>query len=201
MDKTFNLTSALGATLKSAGAHVEPAAKHAATKPPSPHYPMATATQSIHPGLQTGALNKTVKDCMSKRLECCNDTDNLRTAATKMKSANVGCLGVMSGGNLVGMITDRDIVTRCLAEGKDYNSCKVSDCMTRDVLTISPAESMRTFASAFPRSRTPCVLHIHTEKAHDLMCQRNIRRLIVGDKGSNNFGLISKSDFMIGNKA
>lgn len=33
------------------------------------------------------------------------------------------------------------------------------------------------------------------------MCQRNVRRLIVGEKGSNNFGIISKSDFMIGNKA
>lgn len=33
------------------------------------------------------------------------------------------------------------------------------------------------------------------------MCQRNVRRLIVGEKGTSNFGIISKSDFVAGNKA
>lgn len=56
----------------------------------------------------------------------------LRTAAQRMKASDCGSLPVAEGGGLVGMITDRDIAIRCVAEGKDPNT-KVRESMTHEV--------------------------------------------------------------------
>jgi CBS domain-containing protein len=61
-----------------------------------------------------------------------NANDTLKHAAEIMAEEDVGFLPVEEGDRLIGMITDRDIVTRCVAQGKDGDA-RVRDAMTRDV--------------------------------------------------------------------
>ncbi len=71
-----------------------------------------------------------VDDCM-----CCNVTsvkpdDTLKQCAKIMSDENIGCVPVCDGNELVGIVTDRDIVLRAVAESKDTNTLTAKDVMT-----------------------------------------------------------------------
>ena len=77
-------------------------------------------------------MHKTlVSELMTETVVRVGADDNLTTAAQKMKEADCGVLPVGNGDNLQGMITDRDIVIRALAEGKNPDEAKVGDYMVR----------------------------------------------------------------------
>lgn len=73
--------------------------------------------------------------------------DSCRDAARLLSRCRVGALPVVNGdGLLKGILTDRDIVLRCLALGKDPDRTPVRDCMTRRVVTVSPRDRVETAA-------------------------------------------------------
>jgi CBS domain-containing protein len=74
-----------------------------------------------------------VKEIMTARVESVLPTDSLRDAARKMRDLNIGSLPVMENGGLLGMITDRDICCRGIADGFDPARTEVSEIMSRDV--------------------------------------------------------------------
>lgn len=63
--------------------------------------------------------------------------DSIDQAAAKMKAAGVGCLVVRDSSEIIGVITDRDMVLKCTSEGHDPKHCNVSDHMTTKVAVIS----------------------------------------------------------------
>jgi CBS domain-containing protein len=73
-----------------------------------------------------------VGEAMNKDCKLVHANDTIEHAAKLMAKEEVGWLPVQDGDRLVGMITDRDIVTRCLAQGRGA-SCRVRDAMTHDV--------------------------------------------------------------------
>ncbi|MBV9419672.1 MAG: CBS domain-containing protein [Alphaproteobacteria bacterium] len=73
-----------------------------------------------------------VREAMSPGVRIINANETLKKAAEVMAQEDVGFLPVEDGDRLIGMITDRDIVTRCIAQGKDGTSL-VRDAMTADV--------------------------------------------------------------------
>lgn len=79
-----------------------------------------------------------VQDVMSKQVVTCSPNDYVNEVAEQMRSLDIGCLPVISKNKLVGMITDRDIVTRAVA--KDVK-CKVEKIMTTSVISVSPQET------------------------------------------------------------
>lgn len=82
-----------------------------------------------------------VRDIMTKNVDVCTTKDNVYEAAAKMKEDNVGMIPVVDGQSLVGVITDRDIVIRCVAEKKP-NSTKITDVITTDLVTGTPDMSI-----------------------------------------------------------
>ncbi|GAA2883534.1 hypoxic response protein Hrp1 [Streptosporangium fragile] len=70
--------------------------------------------------MATPGVNKTAKDVMHQGAECIGEHDNLRMAAQMMRDLGVGALPICGDDDrLKGIITDRDIVIKCCAEGKD----------------------------------------------------------------------------------
>ena len=61
----------------------------------------------------------------------------LREVAVMMREGDVGSVPVVEGGKLVGIVTDRDIVVRAIAEGKDA-SAPVSEAMTAEIFSVKP---------------------------------------------------------------
>lgn len=118
-----------------------------------------------------------VSEIMTSDFEMIHSTDSITDAAGKMKSLNVGILPVQEGTRLVGIITDRDIVVRALAEGRDPNITQVKDIATSDIIYCFGDDSV--------------------EDAATLMEQNQIRRLIVTDHDLTPIGIISLGDIAV----
>ena len=118
-------------------------------------------------------MARTVGDVMTKEPKTVDAGATLIEAARIMRDDDVGAVIVTSGGDICGIATDRDIVVRALAEGKDASSCKVSDICSSSVTTTSPQDSV--------------------EDALRTMEQENIRRLPVVE-GGRPVGLVSLGD-------
>ena len=80
-----------------------------------------------------------VDEVMTKDLMTCSDSDSLSEAATMMREINVGSLPIVDdSGDVIGIITDRDITVRAVARGVDPVMAQVIDFMTPNPVTIAP---------------------------------------------------------------
>ncbi len=116
--------------------------------------------------------NNTAKDLMTPDPQMIAPTATLKEAAQKMEKIDCGVLPVGEKGNVEGMITDRDIVLRAVAKGKDVNVEKVSDYMTAD--KICCCEESDTL-----------------EDAGGKMRQHNVSRLLVKDQSGEVCGILT----------
>jgi CBS domain-containing protein len=116
-----------------------------------------------------------IRDIMTDNVECCTLLDNVFEVALKMKELNVGAIPIVDQEKLVGMITDRDIVVRGVAE-KHPGSTKVEDIMSSKLVTISADAA--------------------SQEAAKLMAEHQIRRLPVVE-GDKLIGIVSLGDFAI----
>ena len=116
-----------------------------------------------------------IKDVMTKSVETVRPDQTLQEAASKMKSLDVGPMPVTENDRLVGMLTDRDIVVRAAAEGKDVRTTKVRDAMTAEVVCVASTRSI--------------------EDCMALMTERRVRHLPVIENGQI-IGLVSIGDLV-----
>ncbi|MEI5906042.1 CBS domain-containing protein [Bacillus spongiae] len=116
-----------------------------------------------------------VDQIMTKDVECCTVLDNVYEAAALMKEHNVGSIPVLDGKKLVGMITDRDIVIRGVAE-KHPGSAKIDTVMSSNVYSVSADTTV--------------------EDALNIMQEHQIRRLPIVDNEAL-IGIVSLGDFSI----
>lgn len=121
-----------------------------------------------------------MKDIMSSPCEKIDFYVTVTQAAQKMKSSDVGIFPVEKGDEIVGVITDRDIVLRVLAEKLDPNTTAVNKVMTSDVITCYEDDDIRDAAR--------------------LMEDKQIRRLVVLDRDDSLSGILSISDFAVKGK-
>ena len=87
-----------------------------------------------------------VCDAMTPDVQLCTPDDTLRDAAEAMAALGVGLLPVADGERLVGMITDRDIAVRAVAQGKGPDT-PVSEIMSREVKYCSESDDIDTVAA------------------------------------------------------
>lgn len=118
-----------------------------------------------------------VSEIMTSDFEMIDSTNSLRDAARKMKSLNVGFLPVQEGTMLIGLLTDRDIVIRGLAEGGDADSTQVKDIISSKVVYCFEDDSI--------------------EDAVRLMEEHKVRRLIVVDHDQVPVGIVSLGDIAV----
>jgi CBS domain-containing protein len=84
-----------------------------------------------------------VGDVMTPDVEMAAPDDTVQTAAKLMADSGAGALPVGENDRLVGMVTDRDITIRSVAEGKAPNLCTVRDVMTREIKYVFDDEDVR----------------------------------------------------------
>jgi CBS domain-containing protein len=115
-----------------------------------------------------------VGDIMAMSVKRAHPDDTLQEAALVMQERNVGALPVCDGTRFIGMVTDRDIVVRGVAQGCDCKSTHVRDVMTVDVIC--------------------CCEEDDVDEAARLMRERQVRRLVVLDRQNVLVGIISLGD-------
>ncbi|WP_221565019.1 CBS domain-containing protein [Alkalihalobacillus sp. TS-13] len=116
---------------------------------------------------------------MTKNVKTCNPTDDIRQVASIMHEEDVGMVPVEKDGNLIGCVTDRDIVIKGLARDLGNNIC-VEDIMTEKVISGKP--------------------DMPVEDASLLMQDHQIRRLMIIDHGKLK-GIVSIGDLAASKQA
>jgi CBS domain-containing protein len=118
-----------------------------------------------------------LKDVMTRNVEVVEPDASMHEAARKLKRLDVGPLPVCDGERLLGVITDRDIAVRGVADGRDPDRTKVSDLMTPDV--------------------EYCFEDDDVTEAARLMQQAQIRRLLVLDRRKHLVGIVALKDLAL----
>lgn len=106
------------------------------------------------------ANRQLIRDVMTKSPRTVEQNDNIREAANIMAREDTGVVPVVDGNKVIGLITDRDIVVRAVAEGKDCGSARVADAMTRNVRTVredTPIDQVLQLMSTAQVRRVPVV--------------------------------------------
>jgi CBS domain-containing protein len=115
----------------------------------------------------------TVRDAMTPGVETVSPSQPLREAAKLMKRGDFGSIPVVENGRLVGVVTDRDIVVRAVAQGLDTSSAQVREVASTGPVTVEPNQDL--------------------DEALRLMAQHRVRRLPVVE-GEMLVGVLSQAD-------
>ena len=115
-----------------------------------------------------------VRDAMHQGATWCPPDAPLNDIARKMRDEDIGAVPICENEKLIGMVTDRDIAVRGLADGRDVNSLCARDIMTAKVIY--------------------CTCEEDVDDAAHLMEQNEIRRLPVVDDNNRLCGMLSLGD-------
>ena len=116
-----------------------------------------------------------ISDVMTPNPKTVKSSDSIQTAAQIKREEDAGAVPVVEDGRVIGMVTDRDIVVRAVADG-DF-AAKISDVVSDDVITASP--------------------DMTTAEAAELMGEHQIRRLPVVDADDRLVGIVSLGDLAV----
>jgi CBS domain-containing protein len=86
--------------------------------------------------------DKQIRDVMTSDPVCVSEGDTIREAARIMAREDTGVVPVVEGKKIVGMITDRDIVVRLVAEGRDPASAQVNEAMSKNIRTVKENDTV-----------------------------------------------------------
>src|SRR5580765_4036818 len=121
-------------------------------------------------------MAKRIRDVMTSDPVTLSGDSTLSDAAREMREADIGSVIVLEDGSICGIVTDRDIVVRGIAQGLDPEETPLSEICTREPVTLSPDQEV--------------------EQAVTLMRDRGIRRLPVEEAGRP-VGIVSLGDLAI----
>ena len=115
-----------------------------------------------------------LREIMSDHVEIIHPADTLKTAAEKMRDRDIGFLPVCDGDRLIGVLTDRDLITRALADGLEADAVLGRDLVTSPAIYCFDDQSI--------------------DEAAKLMHDNQIRRLVVLSRDKQMVGVISLGD-------
>lgn len=123
---------------------------------------------------KSGPGSRHIRDVMTPNPECVSEKDSLQDVARIMKDQDTGVVPVVDGRKIVGLITDRDIVVRGLAEGKDLATTRVNELMTKSIRSVREDSTV--------------------SEALNLMGNAEIRRVPVVNGNNELVGIVSLGD-------
>jgi CBS domain-containing protein len=121
-------------------------------------------------------MAKNIRDAMTEDPRSIGARESVVEAARLMRDEHIGSLPVTEGGRLVGMITDRDLTTRVVAEAAGPETTSVGDVYSRDLISVEPNNDL--------------------EEALQLMARHQVRRLPVVENGRL-VGMVAQADIAL----
>jgi CBS domain-containing protein len=124
-----------------------------------------------------GLRSQQIKDVMTHDVVTLAPTSKVTQAAEAMKSLNVGAIPICDGGRLLGMVTDRDLVVRVIAEHRNPETETINNIMTTDV--------------------DYCYEDQTVEEAAHVMEDRQVRRMPIVNHDKELVGIVSLGDVAV----
>ena len=122
-------------------------------------------------------MAKQVRDLMSKKVVKVPSAAPIAEAARQMRAANVGAVVVEENGHPCGIVTDRDIAVRAVADGRDLQKTAIKEICSKELVTMSPDDTI--------------------DRAIQSMREKAVRRLLVVDSRNETVGMLSIGDLAI----
>ena len=117
---------------------------------------------------------KSISEVMTPNPQSVDPSTTVVEAARLMRDGDVGSLPVVEDGKVVGIVTDRDIAIRVVAEGKDPQGAKVGEIASKDLVTVDPQQDL--------------------DEALRLMARHQVRRLPVVEEDGRLVGVVAQAD-------
>jgi CBS domain-containing protein len=127
---------------------------------------------------KSGPGSQHVRDVMTPNPTTVSESDSIRDAARIMKDQDTGVVPVVDGRKIVGLVTDRDIVVRLVAEGRNPSDARVNEVMTKSIRSVQEDASI--------------------DEALNLMSRAEIRRVPVVNGSNELVGIVSIGDISVG---
>jgi CBS domain-containing protein len=121
-------------------------------------------------------MSETVRDAMTQEPRCLDASEPVVEAAKLMRDGDIGAVIVTEADTVSGIVTDRDIVVRAVADGQDPDEARVGDVCSSDVKTLAPEDDL--------------------SEAVEQVRSANVRRLPVVEDGKP-VGILSLGDLAI----
>ena len=118
-------------------------------------------------------MHKSIQEAMTSSPTTIEPSTPAHEAARTLKAEDVGALPIVEDGKLVGVITDRDLAIRVLADGKDIET-PVGEIASKEIVTVDPQQTL--------------------EEAARLMAKHQIRRLPVVEEDGRLVGILAQAD-------
>ncbi|MFJ9026423.1 CBS domain-containing protein [Streptomyces sp. NPDC102259] len=122
-------------------------------------------------------MTQHVNDVMTSALVTVEPQASVTAVARMMRDENIGAVLVTDGEQLRGLVSDRDLVVRALAEGGDPNNMTVADACSEDLVTVGPNDDLTL--------------------AVEVMREHSVRRIPVVDEERHPVGIVSLGDLAI----
>ncbi|MEV7994959.1 CBS domain-containing protein [Streptomyces sp. NPDC086077] len=122
-------------------------------------------------------MTQHVSDVMTSAPVTVEPQTSVTAVARMMRDENIGAVLVTEGERLRGLVSDRDLVVRAMAEGGDPNNTTVADACSADLVTVGPDDDLRI--------------------AVEVMREHSVRRVPVVDEGQHPLGIVSIGDLAI----
>jgi CBS domain-containing protein len=133
---------------------------------------------SVSGNQETTRGGRDLRSVMTSNPQCVTEQDSLKDVARLMLDCDCGALPVVGENErLIGMITDRDIVVRVIAEGRDCNQATVRDAMTADAQSVRENDSL--------------------ESVFRIMREHKVRRVPVVDENQRVIGIVAQADLAL----
>ena len=118
-------------------------------------------------------MHRSIREAMTSNPTTIEPGTTAQEAARTMKSEDVGSLPIVEGDRLIGVVTDRDLAIRILAEGKGSETT-VGEIASKDIVTVDPQQTL--------------------EEAARLMAEHQVRRLPVTEEDGKLIGILAQAD-------
>jgi CBS domain-containing protein len=121
--------------------------------------------------------HRKIREVMTSDPRSIAPSTTVEEAAKLMRDADVGPIPIVEKGIVAGILTDRDIVLRVVAEGKDPASTTVGEVASRDLVTVDPEQTL--------------------DEALQLMAKHQVRRLPVSEEDGKLVGIVAQADIAL----
>jgi CBS domain-containing protein len=122
-------------------------------------------------------MGTSIKEVMTRDVRACEPNATVAEAAKVMAKEDVGPVPIVEDGRLVGIVTDRDIVVRVVAEGRDPNSTRVREIASTELVTVAPDDDLDEALNLLASSQVRRLPVVEGDRLVGIVAQADIARL------------------------
>jgi CBS domain-containing protein len=122
-------------------------------------------------------MGTSIKDVMTSEVHSCETSASAMDAAKMMAQQDIGPIPVVENGRLVGIVTDRDITVRVVAEGRDPTSTTVGEIASRDIVTATPDDDLDDVTSLLSQHQVRRIPVVEGDRLVGIVAQADIARM------------------------